>query len=187
MMQQQQQPYTGFLGNYLYGGQQDKSFIDKTLAKSDVEEIKDLMQKEDLTRSDLLKILYKLAGTEIKLVNLGEWDRYLLGKFYAWIRDFVASAEILYDYQDHIDKGEVKINKDTQRMLKGIKYKMLHNIKFLCDVFLYLSRSTLSLEGAAFDTITKTRFEYYYPGQQQLVQPETKKGFFNINLGGRGK
>ena len=98
--EQQAQPlsYEASLGRYIYGGGgQEKSFIDKTLARSDIDEIKEIMQKSDLERPDLLKLLYLLAGSEIKLVNFGEFDRYLLGKYYAWIRDFVATAENLYD------------------------------------------------------------------------------------------
>lgn len=179
-----QLPYEQYLSQSLYGGQQEKTFIDKTLARSDVNEIKDIMEKEDLTRKDLLKLLYLLSGTEIKLVNFGDYDRYLQGKFYAWIRDFVASAESLYDYKQEINKGNIKVNNNTKKMLENIRVKMLHNIKFLCDVYLYLSRSTLSLEATAFDTITKNRYEYYYPGQQPYAPQEQKRGFFNIKLGG---
>lgn len=170
------QPYEANLGQYLYGGVQEKTFIDKTLARSDVEEIKDIMQKEDLTRQDLLKMLYLLSGSEIKLVNFGDFERYLQGKFYAWIRDFVASAETLYDIREDVAKGKIKVNEHTKKMLENIRVKMLHNIKFLCDVYLYLSRSTLSLEATAFDTITKNRYEYYYPGGQQFpAQPQQQR------------
>lgn len=177
------QPYESYLGQYLYGGQAEKSFIDKTLARSDAEEIKEIMQKEDLTRQDLLKLLYLLSGVETKLLNFGSWDRYLQGKFYAWIRDFVACAESLYDYKEKIEERKLKVNENTVDMLENIRVKMLHNIKFLCDVYLYLGRSTLSLEAVAFDTITTNRYEYSYPGQQQIpAGQESKRGLFNIKI-----
>lgn len=188
------QPYNQYpierqLGSYLYSGTAEKTYIDKLTAKGEVEEIKQLMQQEDLTRNDLLRILYLLAANEIKLVNFGDWERYLLGKYYAWIRDFVASAEILYDYKEAIEKkdSDIKVNEFTKRMLENIRVKMLHNIKFLCDVYLYLSRSTLSLGATAFDTISKNRYEYAYPGMQgqQQIMPEQRRGMFNVTLRGR--
>ncbi len=198
--QQQLQPYEAGLGRYLYSGNSEKSFIDKTLARSDIDEIKEIMKKPDLERTDLLQLLYLLAGSEIKLVNFGEFDRYLLGKYYAWIRDFVAAAENLYDVETDFVKfktdclkkategkkaGKEKVLNHTQEMLKGSKKKLLHDIKFLVDIFFYLSRSTLSLEGAAFDTITKQRYEYYYPNQSQQLSQEPKRSAFNINMGRR--
>lgn len=182
-----QSPYEYNLGRYIYGGQTEKTFIDKTLARSDIEEIKDIMQKEDLKRKDLLKLLYLLSGTEIKLVNFDEFDRYLLGKFYAWIRDFVASAETLYDIQEDIAKKKITVNANTIKMLENVRVKLVHSVKFLVDVFFYLSRSTLSLEASGFDTITKTRYEYYYPeGMGQIQNQDTqKRGLFNLSLRGR--
>lgn len=177
--------YEQRLGNYLFAGNVEKSFIDKVTAKADVEEIKELMQKDDLERTDLLRLLYLLSAIEIKLCNFGDWDRYLQGKFFAWIRDFVASTELLFDYQDKIKKKEVMVNSNTSIMLDNIRKKMLHNVKFLCDVYLYLGRSTLSLSAVGFDTLTSNRYEYAYPGQYQAPQSESKKGLFNINLGGR--
>jgi len=185
---QRYNPFEYQLGSYLYGSNPEKTYIDKLIARGEVEEIKEIMQKDDLTRNDLLRTLYLLAANEIKLVNFGEWERYLLGKYYAWIRDFVASAEILYDYRDKIEAkdSEIKINENTKKMLENVRVKMLHNIKFLCDVYLFLSRSTLSLGATAFDTISKNRYEYAYPGyQQQQVMPEQKRGMFNITMRGR--
>lgn len=171
--------YEQALGSNLYNISGDKTFVDKTLAKSDVEELKDIMQKERLDRKDLLKLLYLLAGTEIKLVNFGEFDRYLLGKFYAWVRDFVANAEFIYDILQDIESGKIVVTDETKELLADVRDKMLHNIKFLADVFLYLGRSTLSLEATAFDTITKTRYEYHYPSQAVSSQPaEQPKGFW---------
>jgi hypothetical protein len=175
--------YESNLGNVLYSGQQEKSFIDKTLARSDVDEIKDIMQKEDLNVQDIRKLLYQLAAIETKLLNFGDFERYLQGKFYAWIRDFAQCQEVIFSIQGDEQKKKIELTDDNKTMLENIRKKMQHNLLFLCDVYLYLGRSTLSLEATAFDTITKNRYEYFYPNQPQgLHQPEAqKRGFFNLN------
>lgn len=174
------------LGGNIFTPEYEKTFIDKVLGRREVEELKDIMEKDELDRSDLNKLLYLLSSVEIKLVNFGEWDRYLLGKFYAWIRDFVATLEILFDYQKMINEGKVSgVSESTRQMLQNIQYKQSHNVKFLADVFLYLSRSTLSYRAMGFDTLTSQRFEYSYPNQSQGgVAPEAQnKGFLSKIVG----
>ncbi|WP_456477608.1 hypothetical protein [Geoglobus ahangari] len=158
------------LNKYIFPHQAEKTWIDKILDRQDVERIRELMRKEELSRDDLLELLYLMAGNEIKLVNFGEWDRYLLGKYFAWIRDFVSLAETIFDYIDEtkIDDPEVK------SAIDHITKQITHAVKFNVDVYLYLMRSTLSLGGAAFDTLTKSRFEYHYPSQIEPQQPEQR-------------
>lgn len=180
-MQAIPQPWERGLATGLFSTDAEKSFTDKVLDKSGVERVKELMRKPKLDRDDLLELLYMLSAVEAKLVNFDPWDRYLLGKFYAWIRDFVASAELLYDLEEEIGKKNIEVNDNTEKMLEKIKNMMSHNIKFLADVYFYLSRSTLSLGATGFDTLTKSRFEYFYPGQHQAQpQQETRKSAFNI-------
>ena len=112
------------LGNNIFAPEHEKTFIDKVLGRREVEELKTIMERDELSRSDLNKLLYLLSSVEIKLVNFGEWDRYLLGKFYAWIRDFVATLEILFDYQEMIAAGTATgVSPSTIQMLKNIQYK----------------------------------------------------------------
>lgn len=188
-MYPQQQPlpprsYEGQLSRGIYGTNVEKTFVDKVLAKSEVNEIKELMQKASLTREDLLKLLYLLAGNEIKLLNFGEYDRYLLGKFFAWVRDFVSCAELLFDYKDRVGKGEVKISKLAKAALKNSETMLLHDIKFVIDIYCYLGRSTLSLGAVSFDTLTSQRFEYAYSNAQPTASAPENKGI-SIKLGGR--
>lgn len=91
------------LSKSILSGPGDRTFIDKVLSKDDIEAIKTLMMKDRLSRSELLELLYRIASTESKLINLGEWDRYLILKFYVWIREFVKVAEQLYDYKENIE------------------------------------------------------------------------------------
>jgi len=169
---QGQSQFTESLNRYIFSQSAERTWIDKILDRNDVERIRDLMKKEDWTREDLLEVLYLLAGNELKLVNYGDWDRYLLGKYYAWIRDFVGIAEKIYDYLD--DLKDEEIDDETRKMLENTKKQILHVVKFNIDVYFYLMRSTLSLGASAFDTLTKSRFEYAYPQVDISAQPEQK-------------
>jgi hypothetical protein len=176
------------LGQKLFQQQTaEKSYTDKLLARAEVAHIQELVKKDDLTRSELLELLYMLSSSEIKLANFGDWDRYLLGKFLAWIRDFVSMAEILYDYKEYYDpqgddkeekieilKKEFKSYGDHKKLMENCRKYMLHNIKFLVDIYMYLSRSTLSLSMSAFEILSTSKYEYAYPGLDTL-QPREKE------------
>jgi len=156
----------------------EKSFIDKILSRQDAERLKELMKK-DLTHDELLELLYLLAGIEIKLTNLDEWNRYLLGKYFVWIREFVFLAENIFEYENKIDE----LDNESLEYLENIRHNIIHAVKFNCDVYLYLLRSALSINGIAFDTLTKSRFEYYYPQTTSQPQESTNnKPFFGFFL-----
>lgn len=199
--EQQKQNWENRLNNLLYNRDTEKTFIDKVLDRQDFERLKELTQKDELTRSNLLEILYLLVAVAPKLVNYSEWDRYLIGKYISWLRDFVTKTEILLDYMNLIEKGEFS-QKDINGVEQGITtksktYKILekirkydeHNIKFLVDIALYLSSSTLGVGATAFDTLTKSRFEYFYPnmGQQGVNVPQHKNSGRGLKqlLGGK--
>jgi len=168
--------YEQWLGNYAFKQPMEKTFVDKLLSRKEVMELQNLIMKEDLTRQDLLKLLYMLTSAELKLSNLGEYDRYLLGKYFTWVRDLVKVAEFLYDYVDQIEKGKVKFSDEGKKeildTLDQVKKMFLHDVKFSADIFLFLTRSSLALTGIAFDTLSKQRFEYEYGGQYPLTQPQ---------------
>src|SRR6056297_2048732 len=96
------------IGNSILNSSGEKTFIDKLLGKNDVERVRELVRKEKLTREELLELLYSLTGTEMKLLNLGTWDRYVILKYFVWIRDFVKNIEIMYDYQEKVFKEAKK-------------------------------------------------------------------------------
>jgi hypothetical protein len=203
---QQKQPTTfeQLLGQQLFQQRTaEKTYTDKLLSRQDISHIQILVRKEDLTRSELLDLLYMLSSSEIKLANFNDWDRYLLGKFLAWIRDFVSICEILYDYKEKYEPGEKKKSdskekenpdepkaeldeeftdiQDIAKLMENCRKFMLHNIKFLVDIFLYLSRSTLSLSMSAFEILSTSRYEYAYPGMENLVpQPKEEKSPFRV-------
>jgi hypothetical protein len=179
------------LNALLYKSEMEKTFIDKILDRQDYGRLQEIMKKEDLTSDDLSELLYLVAGIGVKLANYSEWDRYLLGKFYAWIRDFVTLCNEIVEYKNDAEDSEKGlitgqvINQELITVLARIKKYNVHNTKFLTDVFMYLSNSTLSVTGVGFDTLTKARFEYAYDQQEpSYKQPEKQSG---VNLFWKGK
>ncbi len=183
----------------------EKTFIDKLLGKEDVQGIRELIKKPRLTREDLLEILYMLSSNESKLLNLGEWDRYVLLKYFVWIREFVKIAELSFDYQDDLkaktklckncnghkigtkEKKKCKckvfvpvlhISKRTERLLFNNQRLIEHNAKFLIDLYFNIGRTSLSLGGTAFMEILKNKYEVKYDYPVTPSQPEKKPSIF---------
>lgn len=194
----------------MFSNQQEKTFIDKLLGKEDANYIRDLIKKTRWNREDMLTALYMLASLESKLLNLDEWSRYVILKFFVWVREFVKVAELLYDYEDDLElkeklctcggyvslKGQnrrvlticncktpihvFKINTRTRRLLENAQRLMEHNVKFLIDLYLNIARTSLSLGATAFIEILKNKYEISYPQMQPLQQPESKGGLFGL-------
>lgn len=152
----------------------DKTFVDKILSSRDVEEIRKIVRKPELSREDMLDILYLMVGKEQKLLNYSQWDRVFLTKFFVWIRAFVELLENYYDYKEHmIEQGT--FNGENERLYNQMMLRYQHATKSLVDLYLHLSRSTMSLGGSAFVEILKNKFEI---GYTQPQAKEEKKGIF---------
>lgn len=189
--------------NSLNMAAKDRSFIDKLLAKEDVDRLRELTKKQKLCREDLLELLYLLTSTESKLLNLGEWDRYVMLKFFVWIREFIKIAELLYDYQDDLKNKEKlcanckKLKDDIKKPCTCYEFKptmvltprckqilfnnerlIEHNAKFLIDLYLNVGRTTLSLGGTGLLEILKNKYELTYPQPAGINTPsvENKTG-----------
>lgn len=166
--------------NSIYQSNPEKTFVGKTLAENQVKEIEEIMQKEVLTRSDLLRLLYLMSSNETKLVNFDEWDRYIVGKFLTWIRDFTKVCEKFFDYEEHLIKNKDFLGETALNSFLKSKNTMHHNLKFLADMYFYITRSTLSLEAMAFEGILKNRYEYDYRGMPAPSGvPHQEKGFWS--------
>lgn len=159
----------------------EKSFTDKLLARRDVEKIGALMRKQNLTRSELNDLLYSITSIETKLINLDEYERYVFGKYFVWIREIVKNTEHIYDLQELIEyhpdidgvTPDARIKSLT--IIKQIKLTMEHSIKFTIDILLYLLRSSLSLGGITLDRLSTNRYEYTYDNPTPLMPADTKK------------
>lgn len=189
----------------LQGGSRERTFIDKVLARDDVNAIRELIKKPILTREELLEILYLISGTESKLLNYNEWDRYVILKFFVWIREFIKIAEILYDYEDELKKKEntcknckrfieteeqnnkclcklpepySTLTPRAKKLLLNNSLLIQHNAKFLIDLYLNIARTSMSLNAAAFVELLKNKYEVIYPQQPVTTQVEQKGGLF---------
>lgn len=186
----------------LFTSQSEKTFIDKLLAKDDVNRVSLLIKKPNLTREELLELLYLLSGTEVKLLNFGAWDRYINSKFFVWIREFIKIAELMYDYKELLlrkintckacgkrqdtDKSKDKCKCKTfmpqmtltsrgMQILANNERLIEHNAKFLIDLYFNIGRSTLSIGGTGIMELLKNRYEIVYPAQNAAKQPENKQ------------
>jgi len=166
------------LQGQIFSHEAEKSFLDKLLAKDDVKSIQELMKKPKLDRQDLLELLYLISSNEAKLLNYGSWDRYIILKFFVWIREILKTAETLYDYQDDLKKKsktckecdklieelgrekrgcycknpqtKMMLSKRTETLLYNNERSIEHSLKFLVDLYLNIGRTSLSLGGSAF-------------------------------------
>jgi hypothetical protein len=171
------------IGRNLFSGQHEKTFIDKVLARKEVEKIRELVKKTNLTRSELLELQYSVAGVEAKLANYGEWDRYVMNKFYVWLREFVKLAEQLHDYIDYLDKTpDYNITPRGELLLNNCRMLIEHNCKFLIDLYLNIARTSMSLGATGFLESMRNKFEIAYEGKAFGKQDEAR-GF--MGMGGK--
>lgn len=156
----------------------EKTFLDKILAREDIRKLETLIRKPKWTREDLLVVLYLINSGESKLLNLTTWDRYILVKFFVWIREFVKNIELLFDYEEFLDAKkkkdpEFKLSNTSERLLATAKQMMEHNAKFLIDLYLAIGRTSLSINAVAFTETLRNKFEIAYSGQHPLTAMTT--------------
>jgi len=190
----------------MFSESKEKTFIDKLLGKEDVQAVREIIKKPKLTRSDMLEALYMLSSNESKLLNYSAWDRYVILKFFVWIREFIKVAELSFDYQDDLELKEklckcggyvnitdknlnylkkcdckVPVNifvitTRTKRLLENQQRLIEHNVKFLIDLYFAIGRTSLSLGGTGFLEILKNKYEISYDQKQTITQNQEKKG-----------
>lgn len=170
----------------IFSKDSEKTYIDKLLSKSEVETIRKLQKKNNLNRSELLELMYSCLSIEAKLINLGEWDRYIVLKYFVWIRELIKVAELMYDNADHLRKkerkGTIKLSDRAKVILNKNQLLMEHNAKFLIDLYLNIVRTTLSLGGTGFLELLKNKFEMSYPEMQVAQQQQQPQKW---SLGGK--
>ena len=196
--------YEQDLQRSIFTGAGERTFIDKVLAKDDVNAIRELVKKPKLTRGELLEVLYLISGTEAKLLNYNEWDRYIVLKFFVWIREFIKISEILFDYEDELYNKEnicrdckllikttqekkcvckdpnptLILNDRTKRLLLNNDMLLQHNAKFLIDLYLNIGRTSMSITSAGFTELIRNKYEVQYlQPQQTQEQAQNSKGW----------
>jgi hypothetical protein len=173
----------------MFSRQQERTFIDKIVARQDVEALRELTKKNNMTRAEILETLYLLTSVESKLLNYSEWDRYVQLKFFVWIREFIKCVELLFDYTDDLKlkaadpNRHFKLTPRTQQLLDNCRRMLEHDVKFLVDLYLNIGRTTLSLGATGFDWLLKNKYEVVYPNQSiPNPGPESKPGLFGIKM-----
>lgn len=181
------------IANQMFSGSGERTYIDKLLSKEDIQAIREIIKKDELTRTDMLELLDYLPGAESKLLNLDDWDRYVLLKFYAWIRALVMCAEYFYDYDDKINEkngvpAKIIVSDRTKKVFINGKRILSHAVKSLVDLYLNISRTSLSVGGMGLLEFLKQRFELAYSNLPQLQTPQmnNQPGLFGQNRG-RGR
>lgn len=102
----------------------------------------------------------------------------------------------LKEIANHLSDGETKkikvkvkpILEETKQIVSETTKYLQHNLKFLISMFLLVSNSTLSIDGAAFETLSTARYDYQYtyPGLgPQQPQQRTSGSALNKLFGPR--
>lgn len=157
------------LGSALLQSYQDKSYIDKVTSKEEVAEVKELMSHPILSREDLDKLMCLLVGNELKLVNFGDYGRYLSGKFFAWVSDIIGANAIFFDYADAIKDKKISATPEDEILIQNIHRIFSHANKTLINTFFFIDRSSVGLGGVGFETLSKNRNEINYSGNVSTV------------------
>ncbi len=157
--------------NSFYRTNRENARTDKLLAKEDIGKIEMLIRKDRLELSDLRNLVYLLAGAEIKLVNFGKEDRILIGKFLTWIRDLIAIYEVRIK-NNVILRAKEGTTRETLLAIKTISQMYDEYIKYLAALFLYGTRSSLSLGATAFSSLNTEKYEYEYNTKATNVNQE---------------
>ena len=163
----------------IFSQPQDKTFIDKLMGRKEADKIEKIMKKsnDDINRNDLQTMLSIIIGIEQKLGNYGEYDRYYLTKYFVWVRSFFEVLDYNYDYFEYVEKN-ISLGDRDKRLLNQVKNQWVHITKFMVDLYLHLSRSTMSIGGAFTMEAFRNKYEISYSQPQQ--QREEKKGFLRF-------
>lgn len=163
----------------------EKTLIDKLLGRKEAEELKTLISKRKLTREELLKLINIVSGVQAKLLNLDQKDRYILIKFYAWLREYIGQCLLYMDaietIDDELKKQKSQYDEGTIKAINELKDKIWnqleHVAKAMIDFYLNICMTSLSIGGAFFSEAFKNKFEVDYRNTiNQGEQPENKKG-----------
>jgi hypothetical protein len=137
-----------------------KAYSDKLLAQDEVNEMKELIQRDYLTAGDLRRLGYLLSGNELKLVYLDPKERYLICKYLTWIHKAITVQQTrLRNIGILREKGASKIGQLAIMQAYNI---MDEDIKKMIGVYLALTRSSLSINGKAFVDLSTNRNETVY-------------------------
>lgn len=174
------------LSEITVGNPAAKTYSDKVLGIEDVNKMEMLVKKEVLTINDYNQFGYLLNSVEIKLVNFSDTTRYYCGKYTTWIQDLLEICTTHLMNVDIISKKE-RTTELTIKALNQITEIQERAFKKLAGNYLFWIRSSLSLGGGAFDSLTTNKIEQqYYAHGLPGAEPQ-KQGNTILNLGRRSQ
>lgn len=154
----------------------EKNNLDQALGRKIGERFIELMRKEVLTRSDVLELGALMSSEEVKLWNMSNPDRRVVGQLTAWINEAIEVLEVYHDYNPYIGESE-EINlkhiifseglytpEEYAPIWETIKNKVIlsmsHHVKFLLNIFFYAGRSSLSVNMEGFTAASSQKMIY---------------------------
>lgn len=179
-----QTAFANSMAQAIYTPGSPKAYSDKLLAQDEVNEMKDLIQKDYLSAADLRRLGYLLSGNELKLVYFDKKERYLICKYLTWLHKAITTQQTrLRNINILRQQGASKTGQLAIMQAYNI---MDEDIKKMIGVFLALTRSSLSLNGKAFVDLSTNRSETVYnynqvpgnTGTQQSGQQTQGGGWF---------
>jgi len=187
----------------MFNTDREKAFSDKVLTVNDVSQGRELQKKTALQREDINELMTLISSTESKMLNLGLYDRYVLNKFFVWIREFCNVTIRLHDYmikietyryQNNIIKNkdylipcgnkkidwdslqrDIPISQTSQKLLRNCQLLLQHTFKFLIDLYNNIGRTSLSIGAMGFMEMLKTKFEVLYNQARGSIQEDNIK------------
>ncbi|MEM4364072.1 MAG: hypothetical protein QXS90_02215 [Candidatus Diapherotrites archaeon] len=148
----------------------EKSFVDKTMAKEEIERIRGLLKRDFLDRSSMHELRNLLVGFNLKLVNFDDNERILVGLFLNYIENLFLAEEELYQYVELIKTRPGYEN--SVKLLNSSRVRLENTLKFYVDVYLYIINSSLAVGAVAFNAHTTGRYEYVYHQPQNMPEPK---------------
>ena len=158
--------FNGFeqsLGNATFSNEQEKTRYDKLLSQQEVLRLRELISQDVLRINDISEIMNILVSTEIKLTNLNENDRYVLGKYLIWVNEYGKRYTKSLRAEELINKA-YQLTERSQELRKEIKKEYAETFRALVHSYCYLARSPLSIEGQLIGRLTRDTQEITYKG-----------------------
>lgn len=168
-------PFEPELGKQIFSTTpKDRTYIEKLMASAELKRMQELHKQTRLTEEQLNEYLHLMTGLQAKMLNFDEWDRIALALFFTKVRSVVGDVLLRYKAKHAMQNIEKDRNfKYTERawMLFDNDFaKREHSMKYLMDIFQYVSNSSLSRSGYAFDILASNKYDIVYSASKPPQQ-----------------
>lgn len=147
----------------------DRTFIDKLTAFENLKRMEEIHKEGIHNKSQLQEMLHLLTAIEPKFLNFSDWDRIAASLFFTRVRSYVKIGINAYAVKEVFAKSKVT---ERAKQIFGQVFDIIHeNMMYIIDVFLYVTRTSLSVSGYAFGKLADNQFDLPYEQQQQKGFP----------------